>query len=177
MYDPGCESWQGYKRLLSSPKYPHRLLGWPSFIFSGCRIFAPGYSGRVDHLPPPSCAVGMNGALPVPLWHGQRHLYAYPISKNALQPLTLYKVKHQMVPRKRGFCFPSRYVETRHYCFFFLASCPSVTRRSQCTCLVRRKQFRMAAVNGLAWPLSRIALSVYSLVQKYFRPPKGRGYL
>jgi hypothetical protein len=38
------------KRLLSSPKYPHRLLGWPSPMFSGCRIFAPGYSGRVDHL-------------------------------------------------------------------------------------------------------------------------------
>ena len=46
-----------HKRLLSSPKYPHRLLGSPSLMFSGCRIFAPGYNGRVGHLPPPSCAV------------------------------------------------------------------------------------------------------------------------
>ena len=108
------------KRLLSSPKYPHRPLGSPSPIFSGCRIFAPGYSGRVDHLPPPSCAVknewSLTCASPVCLCGMDSDTFTL---KNALQPLTLYKVKNQMVPRKRGFYFPSRYVDTRHYWFVF----------------------------------------------------------
>jgi len=84
-------------------------------MFSGCRIFAPSYSGRVDRLTPPSCAVknewSLTLARPVYLCDMDSETFTLTfISKNALQPLTLYKVKHQTVPIKRGFYFPSRYV-------------------------------------------------------------------
>lgn len=136
------------KRLLSSPKYPHRLLGSPSLIFSGCRIFAPGYSGRVDHLPSSSFTVKNEWSLtPSPavcLFGMDSDTFTLTfISKNALQSATLYKVKHQMVPRKRVFYFPSRYV-TSVVSGLCLASSPSVTRRSQCTCL-------LSAGNSSAW--------------------------
>lgn len=122
--------------------------------FSGCWVFAPGYSGRVFHLPSSSYAAKnewiLTSASPACLCSVDNYTFTHTfISKNTLQPLTLYKVKHQMVPRKRGFYFPSCYV-TSVITGLCLASCPSVIGRSQCTCLVCRKQFRMVAVSGLA---------------------------
>ena len=135
----GVRNLAGIRDSLFS-KNPHRVLDSPSLIFSGCRIFAPGYSGRVDHLPPPSSAVknvwSLTLAPPICFYGMDSDTFTLIfISKNALQPLTLYNVKHQMVPIKRGFHFPPRYV-TPAITGLCLASCPSVTRRSQCTCLL-----------------------------------------
>ena len=114
----------------------------------------------------------MSGALPVLLLYAFVAWTATPLHlRTHCSHSRCIKLKTKWCPESVGFI--SHLVTlTPVITGLCLASCPSVTRRSQCTCLVRRKQFHMLAVSGLAWSLSCIALSVYSLVQKYFRPPK-----